>query len=227
MLGLVVLARYMKNHKMKFEKKISFSKIFIFFALLLSVVAIWQSYKVMNDLRMLNKIDFRPKIALQARLKKISDKIPAHINIINRGPVDAIQVQVRFYFHKYFPKLQKVHASATGSDLQWTIDKLAPLKPENIEINESSLNDLLPAISNNEKHYHILEIRLNYRHEVGLKEYSESAFYFVSPEGKWVNETSSALNSEIYKPIKEAAFSRFTARSDMLFRSDILHVLSE
>jgi hypothetical protein len=217
----------MKNHKMKFEKKMGFSEIFAFFALLLSVVAILQSHKAKNDLRILNKIDFRPKIALRARLEKISNQIPAHINIINRGPVDAIQVQIQFYFHKYFPKQQKVRASATGSDLQWIIDKLTPLKPKNILINESSLNDLLPAFSDNEKHYRILEIRLNYRREVGLKEYSESAFYFVSPEGKWVSEASSALNSEIYKPIKEAAFSRFTVKSDMLNHSDILHELSE
>ncbi len=157
---------------------------------------------------------------------KINDKIPAHINIQNKGPVDAVQVQIQFYFLRYFPTKKKVRAIATGADLQWAIDRLPSLKTATIKLNESSLNTLLPAI-NFEKHHRILEILLTYRREVDLKKYSESAFYFVSQEGKWVSEISNALDSETYTPIKEAAFSRFKVKSNMLDHSDTLHELSK
>ena len=120
--------------------------------------------------------------------KSIDNKIPAHINLKNKGPVDAIQVQIQFHFHRYLPRIQKIKASATGSEHQWTIDRLPPLKQANIKIKESSLNTLLPAIKDSQKYYRILEIRLIYRREVDLKKYSESAFYFVSQEGKWESE---------------------------------------
>ncbi len=210
---------------MKIETKIGLLEIIALLALILSGISIWQSFIARNDAKILNKLDFRPTLSLRAQLEKINDKILAHINIRNKGPVDAIQLQVQFHFLRYLPNQQKVVASATGSDFQWTIDRLPSLKQANIEINESSLDTSLPTIMDSEKHYRILEIRLSYRREVDLKEYSESAFYFVSQEGKWVGETSNALDSEIYQPIKEAALSRFTVKSDMLDISDILHEL--
>jgi hypothetical protein len=212
---------------MKFEKKFGLSEIIATVALILSGVAIWQSILARNDARILNKLDFRPTLSLRAQLQNINDKIPAHINLKNKGPVDAIQVEVQFHYHRYFPDKKKAGASATGSDQQWTIDRLPSLKQVNIRINEPLLDSLLPAMSDIEKYYRILEIRLNYRREVDLKEYSESAFYFVSQEGKWVSERSSALNSEFYEPIKKAAISRFTVMSDMLNGSDNLHEVSK
>lgn len=212
---------------MRFKKKFGLSEIIATFAVILSGIAIWQSRIARNDARILNKLDFRPSLSLRAQLHKINDKIPAHLNIYNKGPVDAIQVKIQFHFLMYVPEAKKVAASATGSGFQWTIDRLPPLKQANIKINEESLYTLLPVISDDEKHYRILEIRLTYRREVDLKRYSESAFYFVSQEGRWVIETSNVLNSEIYKPIKEAALSRFTVKSDMLDRGDILHELAE
>lgn len=210
----------------QFEKKFGWAEIIAIIAFVVSGWAIWQSNLARNDARILNKLDFRPTIALRAQLKKINNKIPAHINIQNKGPVDAVQVQIQFHFLRYLPNKKKIGGTMTGTDFKWAIDRFPPLKQKNIKISESSLNTLLPTIDS-EKHYRILEIRLNYRREVDLKEYSESAFYFVSQEGKWVNETSSALNSEIYTPIKEAAISRFKVKLDMLDHSDTLHELSK
>lgn len=218
----------MREPKIEFQRKFGLSEIIAGLALILSAVAIWQSSIARNDSRILNKLDFRPILALHAQLERINDKIPAHINIRNKGPVDAVQVRIQFYFHRYLPATREIKVSATGSDVRWAIERLPALKHVNIKIDERLLNNLLPVFSDGEKHYRILEIRLNYRRDADLREYSESAFYFVSQEGKWVGEDSSALNDEIYTPIKEAAFGHFVdPRLDMLDMSDTLHEISE
>ena len=208
----------------QFEKKFGWPELIALGAIILSGLAIWQSHLARQDARILNKLDFRPTLALRAHLRK-TGSIPAHINIKNTGPVDAIQVQVQFHFLRYFPDQNNIRAAMTmtGSDLQWTIERLPPLKSVDIKFNETLLSSYLPAI-NFEQHHRILEILLIYRREVDLKEYNESAFYFMSQEGLWVTENNTALDSELYKPIKEAVFSRFNIQSDLLDRlSDTLH----
>ena len=93
---------------MKFDKKFGLSEIIAAVALILSGVAIWQSILARNDAKIINKQGFRPSISLKAQLHKISDKIPAHISLKNKGPVDAIQVEVQFHYHKYSPEKQEV-----------------------------------------------------------------------------------------------------------------------
>ncbi len=210
----------------KFERKIGWPEIIAVFAIGISVYATYQSYLARMDTRILNKVDFIPTLSLRAQLRKI-DKIPAHINIKNKGPVDAIQVQIQFHFHQYLPSKKKIGVTMTETDLQWTIDRLPPLKQVDIKFNEVSLFTVLPAVNTREDHYRILEIRLIYRREVDLKEYDESAFYFVNQEGIWIGEHNNSLDPEIYGPIKEAAFSRFNIESDRLdISSDTLHSLS-
>jgi len=212
---------------MKFEKKFGVSEIIALVALAFSGVAIWQSHLTRNDTKILNKLNFRPTLALQAKLKKTNNTIPAHLNLINKGPIDAVQVQVQFYFHKYSEEQQKVVISGWDSGQQWTLDRLPSLKQVNIGVNELSLKGMLPALSDHEKYCRILEIRLNYRREVDLKKYSERAFYFVNPDGEWVSERDSTLNSDFYKEIKEAVFGSFTVNSDQIDFSDTLHGLSD
>ncbi len=182
--------------------------------------AIWQSSLARNDTRILNKLDLRPILSIRSRLQE-NTNFPTHILIQNNGPVDAIQLQVSISILKYFPKIEKVRLVMTSSDLQWTIDKLPPLKKHAIKVNLGVIDSMLPAFEH--KEYRILEIRLLYRREVDAREYSESSFYFVSPEGKWVSERSSALDSKVYEPIKKAAFQRFSAQLDMIDISDPLH----
>ena len=88
---------------MKFERKFGLSEIISGLALILAAIAIWQSGIARDDVRTLNKLDLRPKLLLDAHLKRINESIPAHINIKNEGPVDAIQVQMQFYFLMTYP----------------------------------------------------------------------------------------------------------------------------
>ena len=192
-----------------FEKKFGWSELIALLAIILSGLAIWQSYSALNNARILNKLDFRPTLSLRAQLYEINNKIPAHISIKNTGPIDAVQLQIQFYFLKYLPTKKQVGIAATGSDLQWTLDRLPPLKQVNIKINRIALTDMLPSIRSEEEDYRILEIRLTYRREVDLKKYSESAFYFVNQEGRFVSENDNSLDPEIYTSIKDAAFKRF------------------
>ena len=211
-----------------FKKEIGWSELIALAAVILSSYAIWQSHIAFKNAKILNKLDFRPTLCLRTQLYEINNKIPAHINIKNTGPVDAVQFQIQLYFLRYLPTKKKVGIAATGSDLQWTHDRLPPLKEINININRISLANMLPSIRSDEEQYRILEIRLTYRREVDLKEYSESAFYFTNPKGRFVNENDNSLDSEIYTAIKEAAFKRFNIdKTSLDFSSDKLHSLIE
>lgn len=208
----------------KLEKKFGWSELIAIIAVMVSGIAIYQSHLARKDVEKINKLDFRPTLALRAQLYHLK-RIPPHIAITNNGPVDAVQLRARFYVLRYFPKKKKIGAVATGSNLQWTISRLSPTKTATIKIKESQLSSLLPVFENKENR--VLEMRLTYRRDVDLKQYSVSAFYFMNQEGKWVNERSSSLDAKIYNPIKEAAFNRFVIRPDFKIGEDTLHEVTE
>jgi hypothetical protein len=56
--------------------------------------------------------------------------------------------------------------------------------------------------------------------------YTESAFYFINKEGRWVMENDNSLSKDIYEPIRKAVFAHIK-QGDMLFkdilRTDRLH----
>ena len=212
----------------KFEYKIGISDVIAAIALMLSGIAIWQSVLARNDAKVFNKFDLRPSLELKAQLQNINDKIPAHIAIVNNGPVDAVQLVIQFHYHKYNPEKKQIRISTGESTQQrWTIDRFPPLNSKYINIDASSLDNLLPSLLENEKYYRILEIRLTYRRDVDLKQYSESAFYFVNQDGKWVSEQSNSLDSDFYTPIKQAAIRRFDMNLPVVHFSDTLHKASD
>jgi len=209
-----------------FENKFGWAEAIALGALIISGCAMHHSRVALDNATIINRLNFRPKLSLQTRFQS-SNNIPAYIAIKNTGPVDAIQLQIQFHFLRYFSKTNMINASATGSDLQWTIDKLPPLKSKIITLDDIFLQNLLPVVTDSEKHHRILEIRLIYRRDAGLKEYTESAFYFTNQNGNFVAEDNSSLDPAIYNPIKKAAFKRFNIDTASLnLSSDILHDLS-
>lgn len=208
---------------MKFEKKFSLSEIIAALALIVSAIALWQSVLVRQDTETINKLEYRPEIVIRARLQQINDEIPAHIYLKNIGPVDAIQLEVQFHYHKYFPWVQRIGASAVGSEQKWTFERVYALKDTIVKFNEKLLEIMLPPVSEIEKHYRIVEIRLNSRREADLKEYILSSFYFYNQDGKWVGEKSNSLNSDFFMPILKAVSNRFRINLDALDNYDMLH----
>ncbi len=185
--------------KLIFENKIGVSEIIAISALLISIPAIWLSC---NARQVLVRHKLRPALSLKARLQRIPDRNPPRIRIINKGPVDAKNVQIKTHLITYYPDRDypEMFESSPVSVLEWSVRKITPSGLAGFSITDSTLASLLPEIVETEKHHRILEFHLSYGREVDLKEYSESVFFFLSPEGKWVAEKSSnwdedALNS--------------------------------
>jgi hypothetical protein len=185
---------------------LDWSKVVALIALVVSVIAVWQSYLARSDARRIAKLDLRPELSVGAQLN--ADKqLPLYIRVYNAGPVDATQLQVKIVVHRYFEQFDKVSISGTVSELQWTIGDLSVFKSETIMIDYPSYDDYLPDFEN--EHHRILELQLTYRRRIDLQKFTESAFYFRNPVGRWVGEADNSLPDSTYGPIKDAAFNRF------------------
>jgi hypothetical protein len=149
----------------------------------------------------LSKLDFRPSLRLYSLFKSIG-KTPPHWELTNIGPVEAVQVKVQLISHRYFPTRQMIQVSLTGSDEVTSILKIAPQEWKWKAFPEGWLET--NARLQNPPQCNIIEILLTYRRPQDLKEYSESAYYFVDPNGFWVPERSSSLKGELYESMKAA-----------------------
>jgi len=149
----------------------------------------------------LAKLDFRPILRLNTLFVSVG-KIHPHWELTNTGPVEAVQVEVQLISHRYFPVTEKIQVSMTGSDTVTSISTVAPQETKSCVFPKGWLDTNVrlqdPAQCN------IMEILLTYRRPQDLKEYSESAYYFVDPKGLWAPETSSSLKGELYNSMKAA-----------------------
>ena len=141
--------------------------------------------------------------------------------MFNSGPVDAFQLEVHFIHHRYFKKLNKIMISGGGTETKFSIPQLAPFKRETFAVKGHFLYG--QAMLQNPPEHNILEIRLVYRRAPDMSQFAESAFYFVSPDGLWVGEHSSALVPDIYDPIKQAAFKMLRRSKIQDLHWDTLH----
>ena len=187
----------------RFEKKIGWPEIIAFGAIIISGIAILLSYWAWQDSRAISGLDLKPDIKLDARLNKAKYKI-FHVVVFNSGPVDAFQLEIHLIHHRYFKEFKKIRISGGGSETRYSIPKLVPLKQEAFEVKENFLYG--QALLQKPPEHNVLEIRLVYRRAPDMSQFAESSFYFVSPDGLWVGEHSSALVSDVYNPIKQAAF---------------------
>ena len=85
------------------------------------------------------------------------------------------------------------------------IEKIDPQKTKSYKFCEGWINT--NARLHNPPQHNIMEIQITYRRPQDLEEYNESAYYFVNPDGLWVSEKSSSLDSELYESIKSAIFN--------------------
>jgi len=177
-----------------------------------------------NELtKKLEKLDFRPILRINSLFKAIG-KLPAHFTITNVGPIEAQQIKIKMYGHRYFTQTNNINISGTNSTNDIYIKKLLPQETKAFKFHEGWLNTnarlaQLPQ-------HNIMEIKITYRRPQDLTEYDESSFYFVNPDGLWVSEKSSSLNTDFYKKIKEILFQRISDENNMIYREwrgDLLH----
>ncbi|RKY30876.1 MAG: hypothetical protein DRP74_06045 [Candidatus Omnitrophota bacterium] len=173
----------------------------------------------------LSKLDFRPIIRLYT-LFRPAGKIPPHFALINIGPEDALQIKVRMLTHRYSPKREKMYASIANTLYDVVIPKLSPQETKAFKFKGGSLDSNARLATPPENN--IMEIRVTYRRPQDLQEFDESAFYFINPEGLWVPERSSSIESENYQKMKKALLNWKSSKNIISiydeWKGDDLHV---
>lgn len=149
----------------------------------------------------LSKLDFRPIIRLYT-LFRPTGKIPPHFALTNIGSVDALQIKVRMFSHRYFPKTEKIYISGSDTANDVIILKLSPQESKAFKFQDSWLDSNARLATPPENN--IMEIKITYRRSQDLQEFDESAFYFINPEGLWVPERESSIKSQNYQKMKKA-----------------------
>ena len=190
-------------------------------ALIVSGLAYKVTLEAQRDTRAITGLDRRPVLAFDAFFRKFDDHPPSHYTVSNIGSVAAIHLEILPITHRYNSSDRDFQVSSY--DGRQIIVELRPLKSETFEFSEHFLN--VNARLAEPPEHNILEIRLTYRHPSDMREFVESAFYFVNPDGFWVKENSQSLTPEVYGPIKEAAL-KFAKRMYFSNPSDPLHTIA-
>lgn len=165
-----------------------------------------------ETVRSLAKLDLQPAIQIRTLFKSIG-KIPPHYSVTNAGPVDAVQVEVKLWAHRFSSEQKKFYISLNDSS-----ENLGRIKPQETK-SVKFQNGWLMTNARIEKpvQANVMEIRISYRRPQDLREYTKSAFYFVDPNESWVPERSSSLDSELYKTMMAALFDYVEQKQTILY----------
>jgi hypothetical protein len=172
-----------------------------FIALLISGWSASLSTRNSEVTRRLSKLGFRPVLRLETLLRPAGKSLP-HWQLTNTGPLEAVQIKVQMILHRYFPETKMVQGHVTATWNTSAIPKLEPQETKAYAFREGFLET--ESRIQNPPQYNIMEILLTYRRPQDLKEYSESAYYFVNPNGLWVHEEESSLKGELYESMRAA-----------------------
>ena len=195
--------RIIRHCKFVWRNRQIWSPILSIIAIIISGLSVWQSMKNNEVTRRLNKLDLRPRFMLCSLFKSIGS-IPPHWELTNIGPIEAVQVKVEMFSHRYFPKTKKIQASLQNSSNTTIISKIDPQETRSCKFKKGWLEE--SARVQEPPQNNVMEIMITYRRPQDLKEYKESAFYFVNPDGLWVPEGEYLLKGELYESIKKALF---------------------
>jgi len=190
-------------------------------ALLISIRGNDIALQARNDARAISGLNLRPNLSITAYFRKIKDT-PPHFTVVNRGPLQVLQLEIQPIAHRYLANEKKFALAQWGSEELQVVDKLEPLRSISFAFSDHWLN--LEARMQEPSEHNVMEIRLTYRCPPDMRQFVEGAFYFLSPEGRWVGENDASLTPEVYEPLKQAVLE-FAAEitTDTTYASDILH----
>lgn len=198
-----------------------FALVFSFQSLGISRASLSVSEGIRQDNRRVEKLDLEAEIKLDVDFKGFKD-IPPHFTIGNSGPIDAVQIVVRFISHRYDSTSEKIRLSGYGSEETFSIDKLAPLEYKSFILSEDFLD--VNARLQNPQENNILEALIIYRKEPDRELLAKRAVYFINPEGRWVGESDNSLIDDKYNKMKNAWLNHkgplFIDHSDILHEAD-------
>lgn len=157
-----------------------------------------------DDVRAISKLGLEPKLELDTNFRT-DIGYPRAFWITNSGPVEALQIEVHLITYRYDGSIIKVVGYGTGTDEHYQADKIDPFRSGFFPFKEIFL-DVNARIQKPAQH-NAFEIRISYRRPPDMTYYTESAYYFVNPDGDWVNENNGSLVPERYNPIMKAVKS--------------------
>lgn len=171
--------------------------------------------------RQVERLDLRPQIKFGAEFNQIKD-IPAHFFIKNSGPVEAVQVQVEFFIHRYSEKERKIKLRLSGSDWLYDLPELKPQERKSYPLPQDLLSNVALIGSFN---VNALEARITYLRNPDRKVFSERAFYLLNPNGFLVSLSDKSISGETYGNIKKAILSNNVPEVELMGGYDQLFPL--
>lgn len=205
--------------------------------LVVAVIALIIALYTWQDTRSIEALDIKPQMIVLANFDMEKG---GELNVLNRGPNDAHQVEVDFFIHHYDEKRGRFTVSTMSSDYHQEFMLLEARKrgmakiPSDLTYQIKSMYELKlktgsyalfagdPAI----------ELRLSYRCLPDYRRYIESAIYFVNDDGRIVGEHDNSINKEPYISMRNKFVDRvkldlgFEKLTRSLFtRGDELHLI--
>lgn len=194
------------------------------FALIVSVYAVYVTTQARKDARAVAGLDLRPALALDSQLRWVKD-IPPHYTVTNNGPVEVVQLEIQPISHRYAGDGDELTLTSYTSEERQTVMSLAPLSDVSFRISDQSLAEAARKIK--KLKYNAMEIRLTYRRPPDMRKFVQSAFYFINPDGRWVEESNASLKPDIYDAVKEAVLRAANQPLSSYLSSDRLHSIEQ
>lgn len=189
---------------LNFEKKFGYAELFSLIALIFAGIALYQSFLSRQDTRLISGLDLKPIIKVRSEFYKNKDNLYG-VTVYNEGPVDALQIEAALISHRYSDKTNDVKVSLISTETSFFSETLKPFKkiifpvPAHFLYGNAMIEE--PRTNN------ILQFKITYKRPPDFKSNTESAFYYVDPDGIWVRENSNSLTDEKYRHIKKAVES--------------------
>lgn len=166
-----------------------------------------------------------PEIAFSAFLQEQSRDnytIPPYFVIQNTGPVPTSQLMVEFVAHEYDNTTGEIIFSFSSEEYNQTFifTALHPLEIETPIIDNSKLIAFMNEdIEGTDP---MIEVKITYREEANDHLFAYKTFYFLTPEGDWVNESEVSQENSVYNNakqtlLKQGGFERSSGWSDPLY----------
>jgi len=180
-------------------------------SLILSFIAIYISYEVWNDTRRLSGLELSPDI----RFFDYLHKSPPEFTIYNKGPVEAVQLEVDQLWHLY--RNGRIGTSVSLGENRYKSAKVAPQEKVTIPFDKTLLYNIGVKVEAPIQNY-IVEIRITYRRPSDKKLFLKSAFFFNNPAGHLVRENDISLEHAalFYETLKSTALKNIEKSRDMM-----------
>jgi hypothetical protein len=169
----------------------------------------------LSDVRVVNRLGLVPEINADLRLdplKLANRTIPPQLDLVNRGPVDAVNIEIRLIALQQKARLSPGFVAVADSSNSWRIDRLGPGKSISIVV-EHPIHKFFGWSGPPEGRVIVLHVVCT-RDPDRRSQYGGAKFFFFDPEtGSWIRENA---KNENHKALKEAVKTKWSSLGMML-----------